>query len=128
MLNQQGRITHLHNEENDRRHASRYTGDRPESVKNEASKLESLCCLTWIERRLFYPEFEPCDHRHSNANPNEHERVREPLPSRVGLECPIHIHTPKGDKGRKAETHDAVNIRLYHPTKRFGRIIIYSTA
>jgi hypothetical protein len=85
-------------------------------------------CLTWIERRLCYPKFEPREHRHSNSNPNEHERVGEPLPSGVGLKCPIHIHTPKGDEGREAETHNAVYIRLYHPAKSFGRIIIYSAA
>ena len=119
-------LPHLHNEENDRRHASRYTHDRPESAKMARNPWK-IVYLTWIERRLCYPKFEPREHRHSNPNPNEHERVCEPLPScAVRLKRPIHVHTPKGDEGREPETHDAVYIRLYHAAERFGRIIIHS--
>ena len=84
--------------------------------------------LTWIERRLCYPKFKPRDERHPNANPKEHEGIREPFPPRVRFERPIRVHTPEGDERRKPEPHDAVNVRLYHPAERLGRIVIHCAA
>ena len=45
----------------------------------------------------------------------------------MGLERPIGVHAPKGDDRREAEAHNAVYIRLQHPTNCLRRIIIHGT-
>ena len=96
--------------------------------QKKGQKHTKTACLTWIERRLCYPKFEPRNQRHSNANPNECEHVCEPLPSRVRLECPISVHTPKGYVRCKGKPHEAIYIRLYHPAEGLGRVIVYHAA
>ncbi len=82
---------------------------------------------TWIEGWFGYPKFEPCDERHANEDPNKNERIRKPLPPGVRLKRPVGVHAPEGDERRKAEAHDAVYIRLQHPTDCLRRVIIYGT-
>ena len=85
-------------------------------------------CQTWIERRLGYPKFKPRNERHPNANPHEYEGVREPFPPRVRFDCPKCVHAPERDERRKGEPHEAVDIRLYHPAKCLGRIVVHGAA